>query len=141
MINGEIAFVISDSQALDISFHSGILPTKIVNKGDGIALGRKALQNRWLSIIKFNGQEEYLEKLEVMVNQLYDERDYITQLKAMYETVSIDIYIRSEFAEIGYSLPHTIFKKLALIDCTMNFAILSFGLAPEEHQTDPKRFL
>lgn len=47
----------------------------------------------------------------------------------VYEEVSIDIYVRSDFAEIGYSIPSYILKKLSLLDCTLNFEILSFGMA------------
>ena len=39
------------------------------------------------------------------------------------------IYIRSEFAEIEYTIPSHILKKLALLDCPLNFSILSFGMA------------
>lgn len=46
--NGEIVFVIADSNDLKVRFNSGFLPTRIVNKGDVIALGRKAPQNRWM---------------------------------------------------------------------------------------------
>ena len=40
----------------------------------------------------------------------------------------INVYIRSDFAEIGYSIPSNILKKLSLLDCPLNFSILSFGM-------------
>ena len=44
----------------------------------------------------------------------------------------IDIYIRSELAQIGFSLPDGLLKRLALSGCALNFHILSFGMAAEE---------
>lgn len=94
MFNGEIVFTIADINCIVVDFGAEMMPTKIVNKGDVVALGRKAPRNRWL-----------------------------------YEEVSITIYMRSDFAEIGYSIPSYILKKLSLLDCTLNFEILSFGMA------------
>ena len=44
----------------------------------------------------------------------------------------IDIYIRSDLAQIGFSLPDGLLKRLALSGCALNFHILSFGMAAEE---------
>ena len=38
--------------------------------------------------------------------------------------------MRSEFAELGCSIPNQILKKLSLLDCPLNFSVLSFGMAP-----------
>lgn len=127
--NGEIVFAVSDKAYLNINFGPEFLPTKIINKGEIIALGRRAPQNRWMHIVEYDGQEKYLEKLELLVNQLYEKKEYVIQLINKYEAVSIDIYIRSEFAEIGYSLPSCILKKIAILECDVNFNILSFGMA------------
>ncbi len=37
------------------------------------------------------------------------------------------------FAEIGYSIPNYILKKLSLLDCAINFRILSFGMAIDDY--------
>ena len=57
----------------------------------------------------------------------------IEQLMDQYEEVSINIYIRSELAEIGFTLPQNIIQKLAFIKCPVNFEILSFGMAPNSY--------
>lgn len=44
----------------------------------------------------------------------------------------MNIYIRSEFAEIGFALPSSIIKKMSLIECSLNFEIFSFGMAINE---------
>ena len=72
---------------------------------------------------------EVLESLEKMANQLSDKAEYVNKLARIYEEVSIIINMRSEFAEIGCSIPSHILKKLSALDCPLNFSVLSFGMA------------
>ena len=132
MFNGEISFEIADIEYIDVNLGTEIKPSKIVNKGNVVALGRKATKYKWIYEIKYDDEAEYFNSLEKMVNQLYEKKEYINQLTSRYEEVSINIYIRSEFAEIGYSIPSHILKKLSLLDCSVNFSILSFGMAIDE---------
>lgn len=132
---GEIVFAVSDIKRIDIDFGLDFLPTKIIKKGDEIVLGRKSSQYRWLHTVRFNNEKEYLENFNKLINQLYEKLDYVNQVINKYEKVCIDIYIRSDYAEIGYSLPNYLLKKLALIECTVNYNILSFGMTiNEEHE-------
>ncbi|MBQ7972913.1 MAG: DUF4279 domain-containing protein [Lachnospiraceae bacterium] len=132
MFNGEISFEIADIEYIDVNLGTEIKPSKIVNKGNVVALGRKAPKYKWIYEIKYDDEAEYFNSLEKVVNQLYEKKEYINQLTSRYEEVSINIYIRSEFAEIGYSIPSHILKKLSLLDCSVNFSILSFGMAIDE---------
>lgn len=132
IFNGEIAFEIADDKNIEVDFGSEVKPTKIVNKGDVIALGREAPKHRWMYEIKYDGETAYYESLDKMINQLYEKKEYVNQLLKIYEDVSINIYIRSDFAEIGYSVPNLFLKKLSLLNCTLNFEILSFGMAIDE---------
>ena len=50
----------------------------------------------------------------------------------MYEEVSVNIYIRLDFSEIGISLPSNTLKKMSLLNCTVNFEILSYGMAMDD---------
>lgn len=129
MFNGEIVFGIADEKHLEVDLGEDVKPGKIVNKGDVVALGRKAPKNRWMYKISYSDEKEYLESLDKMVNKLSGKAEYINELTKIYEEVSIMIYIRSEFAEIDYTIPSHILKKLALLDCPLNFSILSFGMA------------
>ena len=129
MFNGEIVFGIADEKHLEVDLGEDVKPGKIVNKGDVVALGRKAPKNRWTYKISYSDEKEYLESLDKMVNKLSGKAEYINELTKIYEEVSIMIYIRSEFAEIEYTIPSHILKKLALLDCPLNFSILSFGMA------------
>ncbi len=132
MFHGEIVFDIADIKPLEIDFGSEIIPSKIVNKGEVVALGRKAPKNRWIYKIAYNGEKEYLESLDKMISRLCNKSEYVNELCRKYEEVSVNINIRSEFAEIGYSIPNHILQKMSLLDCTLDFRILSFGVAISE---------
>lgn len=75
-------------------------------------------------------EDGFLDELEKLLSLLAEKEHYIEQLMDQYEEVSINIYIRSELAEIGFTLPQNIIQKLAFIKCPVNFEILSFGMAP-----------
>lgn len=128
MIYGEIVFGIADEKHLDIDLGPEMMPTKIINKGDAVGLRRKAPKNRWMYKISYDNEKEYLESLDKMVNLLSGKAEYINELTRTYEEVSIKIFMRSEFAEMGYSIPSQIIKKLSLLDCPLDFYILSFGM-------------
>ena len=64
-----------------------------------------------------------------LADQLLRNGKYVNELINTYERVSINIYIRSDYAELGYSLPVGMIKKLALLECPVNYSILSFGMA------------
>lgn len=132
--NGEIIFDIADDEHIEVDFGAKILPTKVVKKDDVIALGRKAPKNRWMYEVKYDNEDEYLENLDKFIGQLYEKSEYINRLKKMYEEVSINIYIRSDFSEIGFSLPGNILKKMSLINCTINFEIFSYGMAMDDER-------
>lgn len=129
MFNGEIVFNIADVKSIIVDFGSDIIPTKIVTIDEVVALGRKAPKNRWMYKLTYRNEKEYLVCLEKMIDQLSSRAELVNELIQIYEDVSINIYIRSEYAEIGYSIPHYILKKLSLLDCDINFEILSFGMA------------
>ncbi len=122
-------FAIADDGCIKVEFDEQIVPTKIVQKGDKIAIGKKAPKNKWMYKISFNDEDEFIESLEKMITLLYKYKEYIDYLKTIYEEVKVTIYIRSDYAEIGFSLSSDIIKKMSLLGCTFNFEILSFGMA------------
>lgn len=125
--DGEIVLGISDSSYIDVDFEKDILPTKVINKGEVIALGRKAPKHKWIHKEAFYGEKEYIEKLDNLLIRLCERIEYVNQLVKRYQDVNITIYLRSDFAQIGYSLPNNIIRKMALLDCDIYFDILSFG--------------
>ena len=129
MINGEIVFCISDNETLEINMGTEILPTKVINKGDVIALGRRAPMNKWMFKIAYDGETEFITSLEKMVNQLYNVKEYVNELIQRYAEVNLMINMRSEFAEMGCSIPSDIIKKISELNCSLDFRILSFGMA------------
>lgn len=79
-------------------------------------------------ILKFENEEEYYSSLERMIDQLCERSEYVNQLTKMYEEVSINIFIGSDFTQIGFFLANHILKKIALLDCELEIEIISFGM-------------
>lgn len=113
--HGSITFAIADEKNIDADFGADIIPTKTVKKGDVIFRGKKAPKNRWKYILEFENEEEYYSNLERMINQLCERSEYVNQLTKIYEEVSINIFIGSDFAQIGFALPNHILKKIAYL--------------------------
>lgn len=61
-----------------------------------------------------------------------NKREYIRYLGEIYDEVNFSIYMRSEFAQIGFSLLRYILKKNSSLNCTLDFDILSFGEMPDK---------
>ena len=131
MFNGEIVFDIADEKSLDIDFGDGLKATKLVHRGDVIALGRKAPKNRWMYKVSFNDVDEYAKKMNDVANKLCSKADYINELIETYDEVGITVYMRSDYAEMGYSISPETMKKLAMLNCPLDFSIISFGMAEE----------
>lgn len=127
---GEIVFAIADKKNIDVEFD--IQPTRIVKKGEVVALGRKAPKNKWMYIVKFSEEKEMLEKIEALTDLMISKKDSIVQIIDKYESVSMDVYLRTISAQIGFSMPTNILKKLAELGCTVNFNILSFGMVEND---------
>lgn len=125
--NGDVLFAVSDVEDIIVNFGNEILPTKVVKKGDVIALGKRAPKNRWMYQKTFDNEKEYILKLTEFVERLYEKKEYVKQLKERYDDVSISIYVRSDYGQLGYSLPNSIIKKMGEIGCDVHFDILSFG--------------
>ena len=120
-------FAIADDGCIKVEFDEQIVPTKIVQKGDKIAIGKKAPKNKWMYKISFNDEDEFIESLEKMITLLYKYKEYIDYLKTIYEEVKVTIYIRSDYAEIGFSLSSDIIKKMSLLGCTFNLKYYHLG--------------
>ena len=129
---GEVVFSIADEKPIVVDFGEEVLPTKIVNKGKLVALGRRAPKNKWNYEIEYNGETEFLESLEKLLAVLCKRKDYISQLTQLYEEVSINAYIRSDWGQISYSLQSKLMKELASLDCAVNFDVLSYGMVRVE---------
>lgn len=136
--HGSITFDISDEKSIDVDFGEDIIPTKTIRKGDVIFRERRAPKNRWMYILEFENEGEYYPNLERMIDQLCKRSEYVNQLTKIYEEVSINIYIGSDFAQIGFVLPNHILKKIALLDCGVSIEIISFGMVEEETQKEQK---
>lgn len=130
--HGSITFDIADEKNIDVDFGEDIIPTRTVKKGDIVFRERRAPKNRWMYKLEFDNEEEYYTNLERMINQLCERSEYVNQLTKMYEEVSINIFIGSDFAQIGFYLPNHIVKRIALLDCEVEIEMISFGMVEDE---------
>ena len=132
-------FAIADDGCIKVEFDEQIVPTKIVQKGDKIAIGKKAPKNKWMYKISFNDEDEFIESLEKMITLLYKYKEYIDYLKTIYEEVKVTIYIRSDYAEIGFSLSSDIINSSFSESCSrieLTCALIYFSPLYEAKHTD-----
>ena len=54
--------------------------------------------------------------------------EYVNKLVGVYEEVCITVYMRSEFAEIGYTVPTHILQKMSLLNCSIYFSTTPYSL-------------
>lgn len=127
MINGEIVFAISDKKEIHVEFPNGLQPTREINVGDKVALGKVAPMNRWIYKELYEGHEGFYNTLNHIVDMLYLQREYINCLIREYDEVGITIYMRSEYGQMGFTLPSDIIRKCSVLDCPIHVDILSYG--------------
>ena len=106
----------------------GFEPTKVIKKGQSIAINLKARETVWIYKVKFC-ENTFIEKLYYFLNKLYESVDFFTCKIKQYEHVSIDFFIRSNDGQIGYILPKNAIISISKLDIDINFHILSFGEA------------
>ena len=84
-------FAIADDGCIKVEFDEQIVPTKIVQKGDKIAIGKKAPKNKWMYKISFNDEDEFIEPIFIPIekavemvlnNEIPDGKTQVAVLKA-----------------------------------------------------------
>ncbi len=87
--------------------------------------GKSAPKNIWRYDVKFKEKtpdEALMELLDLCVNR----KETLLSLKQQYE-LSIKLFIRSDFGQLGYTLPASVIKSLAQLEVDLETHILSFG--------------
>lgn len=127
-ITGSFAFAIIDEQIDfdEISENILLTPTKVIKKGQLIALNKTAPFDIWSYEIKIVSLE-IAEELESLITQLLPYSDFIKSFGNKYRQVVINCYLRSELGQIGIDIPSGIVDKLAQLGIGFSFHILSFG--------------
>ncbi|MBP2658248.1 MAG: hypothetical protein H6Q69_1280 [Firmicutes bacterium] len=130
-ILGSFTISISDSN-LDFSKleqNIGIVPTKIIKKGQliGKLKNREAPYDIWLYEIKITNEEDIFEDLASLLNDLLPYSEYIREISKSYNQVTINCYLRSDFAQMGFEITGALITILEKFGLGINFHILSFG--------------
>lgn len=130
-MNGNISLsIMSEENKLDfIDSLLDIKATKIIHKGDIIALKKISQNNIWLYSIKFD-ENQYNETIEIFMKRLIKSIDIIKELKKKY-SVTLTLHVRSEFAQMGICLDKSIIKMVSQLDLDLEIDILSFGMVED----------
>lgn len=130
-MNGNISLsIMSEENKLDfIDSLLDIKATKIIHKGDIIAVKRISQNNIWLYSIKFD-ENQYNETIEIFMKRLIKSIDIIKELKKKY-IVTLTLYVRSEFAQVGICLEKSIIKMVSQLDLDLEIDVLSFGMVED----------
>lgn len=125
-MNGNISLsIMSEENKLDfIDSLLDIKATKMIHKGDIIAQKRISQNNIWLYSIKFD-ENQYNETIEIFMKRLIKSIGIIKELKKKY-IVTLTLYVRSEFAQMGICLDKSIIKMVSQLDLDLEIDVLSF---------------
>jgi hypothetical protein len=129
-INGEFVLTIIDSRDMFIeqSFTEKFESVDLVKKGQPILANEIAEKNVWLYTVEFNSYINFAEQFRLFVNKLSENILHIDELKSRFETIKIGVFIRSDYAQLGYSVPSEILYDLAKLKLDLEFHVLSFGM-------------
>lgn len=130
-ISGNFALSIIDPK-LDFSSlekNIGIVPTKIIKKGQlvGVLKNIEAPYDIWTYKIKITNEEDIFADLTNLLNDLLPYSGYIREIKKDYNQVTINCYLRSDLAQIGFEIKGAMITLLEKFGLGINFHILSFG--------------
>lgn len=106
----------------------GMKADKIVKKGDIIALGRPAPVSVWAHIKRVDEGMSFETEFKNFLQELCTKKNSLQELSAT-EEIEIKCYIRSESGQFGYEMDKEMIKLLNEIGLSVEFDILSFGLA------------
>lgn len=130
-ISGSFTFSISVSNLnfVEIEENIGIEATKVIKKGQSIVRleNRLAPYDIWLYEIKIFSEREFFMPLVKLLSDLQPYSKYIDEIRKKYDQVTINCYLRSEYAQIGFEITPEIINMLQKLGLSINFHILSFG--------------
>ncbi|MBP0727354.1 DUF4279 domain-containing protein [Bacillus sp. RG28] len=130
-ISGSFTFRIIDTN-LDfnkIKQKIGLIPTKVIKKGQKIGklANIDAPYDIWSYEIKIDNEEDPFIHLIDLLNNLLPYSKYIKEINQLYKEVSINCYLSSDYAQIGFELTSEMVILLEKLCLNLNFHILSFG--------------
>ena len=127
-MHGEVVFsVADDKKEVMVDFGTEIEPTKIVRKGDIVLGNRVAPNNIWMYQESFDTNEQFLPVFEDLLCKLIGRGKYIKELLQKYNNVSLKVYLRSDFGQLGFVIPPQLIDQINRIGCSLEIDILSGG--------------
>jgi len=127
--SGKIVFEILNTGNIesDIIEQLGFEPTKVIVKGNTVGYSnRVAPYNIWAYEKKFE-DSNFSEVLISFYNNLLLNINNIVYVSRQYERTEINIYINTNYAQFGFSLPNNIINVMSKLGLEVNFHFLSSG--------------
>ena len=113
----------------EINENFKIKPTHITKKGDKILKDTFAKLDSWRYSVKINNMDNLTETLDLILDELATDSEYIVKMREKYKEVKFTIYISSDSAQIGFEIPQEILNKIATLNINFAVDIFSFGMA------------
>ena len=128
--HGEIVFSIKNNKEFQTDFTKliGLNPTKVINRGHKVTSFLTAEYYLWLYRIDFQDHCSFNKNLLFLCQMLRGKNKAVESALNNYISTTINIYIRSEYAQIGFSIPKEVTNYINELGLDIDIHILSFGL-------------
>ena len=103
----------------------GLSPDRIIKKGEEMSLKKISLEDKCIYKLKFQSND-FNEKVNIFLCSLMKSKENFDNVIEI-ANVELNIYINSNFGQIGYTLTKDNICKLYELGIDVQFHILSFG--------------
>ena len=127
-MEGSLSLILSNDEIDfdEISKNILLKPSKVIIKGQLIALGRKSLEDRWIYSVDFQ-ENDFREKVNLFLATLILYQCYIQDLSNRI-SVELNFYFNSDMGQLGYTLDRKQVRQIQKMGLNVSFHILSQGL-------------
>ena len=130
---GEITLSIYNNDEIDVVELGKHFSPNVIKKKGQRSYGDRTIPLNYFSYqIEFDDHDDFDEKLNDFSVLMSNYKVHLLRYREIYELVKLDIYIRSDFAHIGYAIPNDVLKRFVDAGFEINFHILSFGGVEDE---------
>lgn len=130
-MRGTIALIISGEKLdlKEIKENIELDPNRVIKIGQKLPLENIAKCNRWIYEQKFY-EYNFEEIMGDFINNIFPFKASIKEFSEMND-VDLNIYINSDYGQLGFSLSTEVIKELEDLSLKLNFHILSYGMVED----------
>ena len=125
---GELNFSIitsKDSFEEDLNKKMGFMPTRVIKKGEWLLIN-EAPYCIWLYDTSFTN-ETLAPVLTSFVQRLTQSKASIEDIAKRYEKVIVNMYLRTDYDQFGFSLPNKELQALSQLGLDFDFHFIALG--------------